>query len=91
MLKYSMNEDSMRGRHMKAAVNIASVCMVLMAEPGLFDQTRGDGAVNDSQHLARDHRASCEEMAQLQWQAGHPLAYRLKHSPPRRTGRWIHG
>ena len=48
---------------MNAAVNMASVVMVLMVRPGVFDQTRDDGAVADTQHLARDHRASCEEMA----------------------------
>ncbi len=43
----------------------------------LLDQMHGDDAVNDTQHLARDHRPTGEEKVQLKWKTEHPLVHRL--------------
>ncbi len=43
----------------------------------LLDQVHGNDAVNDTQHLARDHRTAGEEKTQLEWEAEYPLAHRL--------------
>ena len=40
-------------------------------------QVRGDGAVDDAQHLAHDGRLAGEQKAQWERYAEHPLAHRL--------------
>jgi hypothetical protein len=55
-------------------VGIRGRCVALSS---LFDQKRGDDAVDDDRHLAHDRRMAVEQKAQLNWDAEHPLAHRL--------------
>jgi hypothetical protein len=61
-----------QSRHLRINV-IAPVQAAHFSTACLLDQMHGDDAVNDIEHLARDHRTTDEEKAQLKWKTGHPL------------------
>jgi len=43
----------------------------------LLGQMRGDDAIDDPEHLDRDHRTAGKEKTQLEWKTEHPLVHWL--------------